>query len=141
MLIVTECIFGVITNKAAKYIKNNGDAAVHEQASSQQDPKFALEKHRWTPVKLSFRREISADTRAYTFELPPGKSALSLSTCQHLQLGFHFADKMVVRSYTPTKPVLEEEEDGTFELVVKTLPRRQSARRGYGEYPRLCADR
>jgi len=90
------------------------------QASSQQGPKFALEKHRWTPVKLSFRREISADTRAYTFELPPGKSTLSLSTCQHLQLGFHFADKMVVRSYTPTKPVLEEEEDGTFELVLKT---------------------
>ena len=111
---------GVITNKAAKYIKNNGNAAVHEHASSQQDPKLALEKHRWTPVKLSFRREISADTRAYTFEIPPGKSALGLSTCQHLQLGFHFADKMVIRSYTPTKPVLEEEEDGTFELAMKT---------------------
>lgn len=120
MLIVTECIFGVITKKAAKYIQNNADAAVHEQASSQGDPKFALEKYHWTLVKLSFRREISADTRAYTFELPPGKSALGLSTCQHLQLGFHFADKMVIRSYTPTKAVLEEEEDGTFELVMKT---------------------
>ena len=27
---------------------------------------------------------------------------------------------MVIRSYTPTKRVLEEEEGGTFELVVKT---------------------
>lgn len=119
-LIIIECILGVITDKAAKYIKNNAEAAAREQASSPQDQKLALEKHRWTPVKLSSRREISADTRAYTFELPPGKPALGLSTCQHLQLGFHFADKMVIRSYTPTKPVLEEEEDGTFELVVKT---------------------
>lgn len=120
MLTLTECILGVITAKAAKYIKNNVEVAVREQGSSRQDPKFALEKHRWTPVKLSSRREVSADTRAYTFELPHGKSALGLSTCQHLQLGFHFADKMVIRSYTPTKPVLKEEEDGTFELVVKT---------------------
>lgn len=27
---------------------------------------------------------------------------------------------MLIRSYTPTKPVLQSEEDGTFELVVKT---------------------
>lgn len=29
---------------------------------------------------------------------------------------------MVVRSYTPTRPILENEEDGTFSLVVKTYP-------------------
>ena len=29
-------------------------------------------------------------------------------------------DTMLIRSYTPTRPVLETEEDGTFELVVKT---------------------
>ena len=27
---------------------------------------------------------------------------------------------MLIRSYTPTRPILPEEEDGTFELVVKT---------------------
>ena len=27
---------------------------------------------------------------------------------------------MVIRSYTPTRPILPQEEDGTFELVVKT---------------------
>lgn len=35
-------------------------------------------------------------------------------------MGFHFRDKLVVRSYTPTRPIRPNEEDGTFDLVVKT---------------------
>ncbi|KAL2042717.1 hypothetical protein N7G274_004476 [Stereocaulon virgatum] len=27
---------------------------------------------------------------------------------------------MLIRSYTPTKPILQTEEDGTFELIIKT---------------------
>jgi nitrate reductase (NAD(P)H) len=52
--------------------------------------------------------------------LPEGTKKLGLGTCQHLQLGFHFSDRLIVRPYTPTRPVFEREEDGTFDLVVKT---------------------
>jgi len=66
----------------------------------------ALQKHRWVPVKLESREELSEDTRKYTFRLPEGKSALGLGTCQHIQIGFHMKDKMLIRSYTPTRPLL-----------------------------------
>ena len=78
------------------------------------------------------RKSISDDTRAYTFQLPDGKPDLGLGTCQHVQLGFHMKDRMLIRSYTPTKPLLPDgksgddknqdyrDGNGTFELTVKT---------------------
>jgi hypothetical protein len=33
---------------------------------------------------------------------------LGLGTCQHLQLGFHFKDRLVIRPYTPTRPIVED---------------------------------
>lgn len=66
------------------------------------------------------KEEVSSDTRRYTFSLPSGMRCLGLDTCQHIQLGFHFSDRLVVRPYTPTHPVFESEEDGTFDLLVKT---------------------
>jgi len=42
-----------------------------------------------------------------------------VETCQHIQFGVHMKDKMLIRSYTPTRPILSNDEDGTFELVVK----------------------
>lgn len=99
---------------------------------------MSLEKHRWVPVKLINREEISEDTRTYTFQLPEGDSTLGLGTCQHIQLGFHLLDRMLIRSYTPTRPLLPassknestqrtnqshdsfEDGDGTFDLTIKT---------------------
>lgn len=89
------------------------------------------------------RKELSEDTRLYTFKLPDNKAILGLATCKHIQVGFHMKDQMVVRSYTPTRPVFPSldgaperldpsqaekvkshadphDGDGTFELVVKT---------------------
>lgn len=43
-----------------------------------------------------------------------------METGQHIQLGFHFQDRLVVRPYTPTRPLIESEDDGTFDLTVKT---------------------
>lgn len=60
------------------------------------------------------------DTRRYIFSLPPGTKKLGLSTCQHIFVGFHFYDRIISRSYTPTRPILEDEQGGTFNLVVKT---------------------
>jgi len=133
-----------VTDKAKDFIKKNAEAEAKESANSQQgDEQLMLQKHRWVPVKLLDRKPISEDTRAYTFGLPDGKKTLGLGTCQHVQLGFHLKDKMLIRSYTPTKPLLPAPEknsaernndtnreeggdgetkdgNGTFELTVKT---------------------
>jgi nitrate reductase (NAD(P)H) len=132
----TECILGTVTDKAAAFIKQQAEAAAKEQAESSNDSgKIVLHKHRWVPVKLIDRKPLSDDTRAYTFELPDGKPDLGLGTCQHVQLGFHLQDRMLIRSYTPTKPLLPDSSNdetdntktkdvkdgsGTFELTVKT---------------------
>lgn len=111
-----------MTDKAANFIKKDAEAKTKELAESakggQQD--LALQKHRWVPAYLKERKQVSEDTRSYTFTLPKHKKALGLATCQHIQLGFHFEDRMLIRSYTPTRPIIQSEEDGTFELVVKT---------------------
>jgi nitrate reductase (NAD(P)H) len=122
-----------VTDKAAAFIKQSAEAAAKEKAeSSQSSDNITLQKHRWVPVKLVDRKSISDDTRAYTFQLPDGKPDLGLGTCQHVQLGFHMKDRMLIRSYTPTKPLLPDGEPGnnnnkdfcdgnsTFELTVKT---------------------
>jgi nitrate reductase (NAD(P)H) len=125
-----------VTDKAAAFIKKQAEAAAKEQAESSNDAgKIVLQKHRWVPVKLVDRVPISDDTRAYTFRLPDGKPDLGLGTCQHVQLGFHLMDRMLIRSYTPTKPLLPDgsskhnskgddkgiqDGTGTFELTVKT---------------------
>lgn len=64
--------------------------------------------------------QLSEDTRRYTISLPKGMKRVGLATCQHLQLVFHFNNRLVVRPYTPTRPVFHAEEDSTFDLVVKT---------------------
>ncbi|KAK5115853.1 hypothetical protein LTR85_009447 [Meristemomyces frigidus] len=137
-----ECILGVVTEKAASFIKSNAEAAAKEKAQPHQGGDGVLQKHRWVPVKLLDRKEISKDTRQYTFGLPDGMKDLGLGTCQHIQIGFHLKDKMLIRSYTPTKPLLPDPKKsgrelqpngpvngeisamqdghGTFELVVKT---------------------
>lgn len=133
----TECALGVVTENAANFIKENAEAAAKEkQSSSKGDEQMVLQKHRWVPVKLIHRQEISNDSRTYTFELPGGKPDLGLGTCQHILIGFHLKDKMLVRSYTPTRPLLPaanngkdhvggvdqkfEDGNGTFDLTVKT---------------------
>jgi len=133
ILTASECILGTVTDKAAAFIKQSDEAAAKENAElSQGSDKITLQKHRWVPVKLLDRKPISDDTRAYTFQLPDDKPNLGLGTCQHVQLGFHMRDRMLIRSYTPTRPLLPNSElgndknkelydgNGTFELTVKT---------------------
>ena len=62
--------------------------------------------------------------RLYTFKLPNksdgSHSMLGLPIGRHIQISVHFKDQAVLRSYTPTRPVLPSEDDGTFDLLVKT---------------------
>ena len=141
-----ECAIGVLTERAANYVKKQAEQAAKEKASSdQKNDQLVLQKHRWVPVTLVDRKSISEDTRVYTFALPDGKAVLGLGTGQHVQIGFHMKDRMLIRSYTPTRPILPaqidaaqtvngagggarddpsqrglRDGDGTFDLTVKT---------------------
>lgn len=117
----TECVIGRITDKASNFIKESAKKEAQEAAkSSKGSEDILLKKQRWTAVKLVDRKSLSKDTRSYTFELPKGKKHVGVDTCQHIQFGLHTKDKMLIRSYTPTRPIIASEEDGTFELVIKT---------------------
>lgn len=133
---LNECILGVVTDKAKKFMAKAAEEAKKE-ASASAPPDQALQKHRWTRAKLVERRKIgeSNDTEIYRFELPEGKKYLGIGTSQHVEFGFHLKDKMLIRAYTPIKPVLPKDcnidagklDDhelhdgcGVFELVVKT---------------------
>lgn len=114
-----ECVLGRITDKGKKYIaKTKADAATSSPAKTERAPR--VQKHRWLPATLASREDVSPDTRKYVFHLPSWAPKLGIQTCQHIQLGFHLKDRMVTRAYTPTHPLCAEQEDGTFELVVKT---------------------
>ncbi|KAL2260218.1 hypothetical protein VTK26DRAFT_5856 [Humicola hyalothermophila] len=135
-----ECILGIVTEKAAKYIRLTAEEAAKEQsqkaqAQGEKGP-LLLQKHRWVPVKLVDRRAISGDTRVYTFEMPPGKSHLGLGTCQHIQVGFHFQDKMVVRSYTPTWPIVEHLPSGASQGTAAAASRQdKQPQHGFSQQP------
>ncbi|KAF3237838.1 hypothetical protein TWF217_002030 [Orbilia oligospora] len=114
-----ECILGSITEKAKNFIKKSAEAAAKEDvADGSEHTKLALQKHRWVPVKLIDRQEVSKDTRKYTFQVPDGKGTLGLGTCQHILIGFHLRDRMLIRSYTPIRPLLpaiQTDQDSTYE--------------------------
>lgn len=118
-----ECVLGQVTEKAMGYIKGQAEAAAKGKSNSPgKDLETVLDRHRWDAVRFKEKKALSKDTNQYTFTLSPGSKKVGLGTCQHLQLGFHFSDRLVVRPYTPTRPIFDKEEDGTFDLVVKTYP-------------------
>ncbi|KAK5747496.1 hypothetical protein LTR17_000137 [Elasticomyces elasticus] len=101
------CVLGVVMQKAADFMKANAEVAANEKAQSKNEGGDVVpQKHRWVPVKLRERDSVSEDTRRYTVGLPDGMKDLGLGTCQHIQLGFHLKDKMLIRSYMPTRPLL-----------------------------------
>lgn len=75
---------------------------------------------RWIQARLVNKVNVSPDTNRYTFALPPPAKRLGLEIGQHFQIGFHFQDRLIIRTYTPVRPVMDGEDDGTFDLVVKT---------------------
>ncbi|EAS29271.3 nitrate reductase [Coccidioides immitis RS] len=118
---LSECVIGVVTDKAKAFIKRQKEQAAKDAAAvSEKAGDIALNRRRWVPVKLIKTTHISEDTQSYKFALPEGAKSLGLHTGEHIQIGFHFLDRMVTRSYTPVRPILEEEKDGTFDLVVKS---------------------
>ncbi|KAI2630021.1 hypothetical protein GGS21DRAFT_211187 [Xylaria nigripes] len=131
---LNECVLGVVTDKAKKHIeKTKQDKEKDAQSRHIEDQ--ALQKHRWVPTTMVARDWISRDTAVYTFKLADKTPHLGLGTCQHVEFGFHLKDKMLIRQYTPTKPVFPRNSrcnansnddeglfdgTGTFEVTVKT---------------------
>ena len=127
-----------MTEKAAKYMEEEAKHKAEMKAKeAPPDKHVALRKDRWTAVKLVNRKTISEDTSVYTFKLPADKNVLGLGTGQHILLGFHLQDKMLTRSYTPTRPTLPAPDkarrdsgyadnenfhdgEGSFDITVKT---------------------
>ena len=117
---LADCAIGVVTDKAANFMKKQAKADAEKAAKDgESKSNMLLQKKTWTPVTLKDRQKLSEDTLAYTFEVPKGKK-LGMGTCQHIQFGIHMKDKMLIRSYTPTRPILDSEDNGTVELTIKT---------------------
>jgi nitrate reductase (NAD(P)H) len=118
---LSECVIGRVTDKAMTFMKEQAKAEAEEEAKSGPSDTL-LQSKKWVPVELVDREKISEDTYIYTFSYKdvPGKRKLGLGTCQHIQFGIHMLDKMLIRSYTPTRPITSKDDDGTFELTVKT---------------------
>jgi len=73
---------------------------------------FLLHCTRWSPVRLLQVREMSHDTKLFTFGAAEGAfDAVGLTTGQHLLLSATIGDEQVVRPYTPTWPVSFDDED------------------------------
>jgi nitrate reductase (NAD(P)H) len=90
------------------------------------DDNTFLKSKKWLPVKLIDRKQLSKDTFTYTFSYDQDSRTHGprlkhgLDTCQHIRFGIHILDKMLVRSFTPTRPISARDENGTFNLTVKT---------------------
>lgn len=115
-----ECALGRVTDKAMGFMLEEAKAEAKEMAKSGGDSEIFLQSKKWVPVKLISKKQVSEDTFTYTFEYGKNKHHLGLGTCQHIQFGIHMLDKMLIRPYTPTRPITEKGENGTFDLTVKT---------------------
>uniref|UniRef100_A0A0N5A2U5 NADH-cytochrome b5 reductase n=1 Tax=Parastrongyloides trichosuri TaxID=131310 RepID=A0A0N5A2U5_PARTI len=67
-------------------------------------------------LKLIKRKEISHDTRLFTFALPSDEESLGLPAGQHVHLITKIDDKTIVRSYTP---VSSDDDKGVVNLLIK----------------------
>lgn len=101
-------------------MQERAKAEAEEATKSAAASKSFLNSKKWVPVTLSKRKQISKDTYTFTYQDATHRKKLGLGTCQHIQFGIHMLDKMLIRSYTPTHPITQDDEDGTFELTVKT---------------------
>ena len=118
------------------YVADGDDASMGDKPNVQKGGRHAFLSHkhprktpdgheielssfRWMPVHLKKKIVVNHDTRRFTFALSSPDKRMWLPWGKHVNLGVELSDRMVVRPYTPVKPVKNEEDNGTFELVIK----------------------
>ncbi|KAL7280444.1 hypothetical protein ACG7TL_005374 [Trametes sanguinea] len=133
-----ECLVGTLTPEGISAMEQDAERAAKEmEALKAARQGLALQPDVFIAATLVRRTTVSADSRLYTFALPrradgsPGR--LGLPAGQHVQVALHFQDRAVLRSYTPVRPVLPAEEDGTVDLLVKTYRPQAQADGSAGE--------
>jgi len=91
---------------------------------------FLLHCTRWSPIRLLSVKQITHDTKIFTFGPSNGSfNAVGLATGQHLLLAARIGDEQVVRPYTPIWPVSMEEEEAEPEEA-KTRSGGESPKKG-----------
>jgi nitrate reductase (NAD(P)H) len=74
---------------------------------------------KWIDVTLKEKIVVNHDVRRFIFALSSPEKRVWLPWGKHFNLGIVLSDRMVVRPYTPVKPIHPNEDNGTFELLIK----------------------
>uniref|UniRef100_A0A2H4WRE4 Nitrate reductase [NADPH] n=1 Tax=Ganoderma lucidum TaxID=5315 RepID=A0A2H4WRE4_GANLU len=120
------CLIGRLSDKGVTIMRQDAERAAKDRLRQKEQQRgFAFQPDVFVRAILKERLELTSSVRRYTFEIPRGVGKtppkLGLPVGRHVQLAVHFEDQAVLRSYTPTFPVLPSEDvDGTFQLLVKT---------------------
>ncbi|OJJ44442.1 hypothetical protein ASPZODRAFT_793977 [Penicilliopsis zonata CBS 506.65] len=116
-----ECAIGSVTAKGMDFIRREARLKAEQSAEEEKlDVDMGLTRSRYSQAKLVRKKRLSEDHTRYTFRLPSSGKRFGLEVGQHVQVGFHFADRTVLRPFTPIRPLFPDEYDGTFDLVIKT---------------------
>jgi len=86
---------------------------------TKRDKSLSLSPRHSMPVILVKKRNISHNTRWFRFQLIGSQKKACLPVGQHVLICAHIQDHFVVRPYTPTRPVTNDEDDGYIDIVVK----------------------
>lgn len=82
-------------------------------------PKQVIHPENYNEFPLVDKIPVSSNTNIYKFALPRSSDRLGLPIGQHITISANIDGKEVTRSYTP---ISAEDEEGHFELLVKTYP-------------------
>ncbi|TAQ91256.1 hypothetical protein B7494_g389 [Chlorociboria aeruginascens] len=85
--------------------------------SSEPRPIF-LQPKMWTKAMLSAKKQVSSDTRIFTFNLEHGDQIIGLPIGQHLMMRLRdpITGDAIIRSYTP---ISEERDKGLLHILIK----------------------
>ncbi|OOG00818.1 hypothetical protein ASPCADRAFT_202651 [Aspergillus carbonarius ITEM 5010] len=103
---------GTMDKASLEVLKND-----NVQHSDESRPTF-LQSKSWTKATLTKRKDVSWDTRIFTFQLEHDKQTLGLPIGQHLMIKLldPASKEAIIRSYTP---ISDTNQEGTMDLLVK----------------------
>ena len=99
--------------------KTSLEALKNDSVMESSEPRAVfLQSRSWTKATLTKKKDISWDTRIFTFQLEHDKQLLGLPVGQHLMIKALDSSKKeaIIRSYTPLSDTVQE---GTMDLLIK----------------------